>query len=534
MLFRDKHVGIIGGGASGIFALCYLIDLKIEADDLLPLQITLIEKNEILGEGMAYRSDHQSNLLNTAAGLFSGMNDDQRPHLKNQPSFLKWVRENQDAWAAHCPTLMLSDITKNSYLPRCLVGIYLRHILHFYTDIARKYNTTIHFLLDEVQDINFDVELGWEIVLSYQKTLSFSHVILAIGGFLKNNFQHLHHADNYFNNPWPNKNNLKKILSCKTVGIIGTKLSALDTAGILRSHHYSGKIVMASRSGFLPSVKNVHHVYNPILLTTDTLHHLNRHGDIKLNDVINLVKSEIEYASGKKIAWKKIEMKKRFSMSWLYWQINMAKNPAVLWQSVLASASDFFISAWHCLNPQEKLFFTKHFAQIWETYRFSMPLCTANEIVNLIQSEQLNLFSDVSHPEIHNKKIILKGFDSFKKKFISIETDFLINATGINYDVNSISSSLLKNILQRGIAKANPYGGINVNFNSFAVSDFQTLYAIGDLTKGTQFFTNSYLVCSDQAATVAKSILLDCEQNNFMHLARFNVEKTAGQSMYAH
>lgn len=408
----------------------------------------------------------------------------------------------------------------------------MRHVLRFYTDIARKYNTTIHFMLDEAQDIVFNEEDGWKTILSYQKVLSFSHVILAVGGFLKNNFQHLQHEDNYLDNPWPNKKALEKILSCKTVGIIGTKLGALDAVGILKSHHYAGKIVMASRSGFLPSVKNVHHAYQPILLTKDTLSHLNRNRKVTLNDVINLVKTEIEYAAQQKIAWQKIEAKKQFLMSWLYWQINMAKNPTVLWQSVLAAASDFFITAWHYLNHTDKLFFMKHYSWIWETYRFSMPLCTANEIVNLIQQEQLSLLSDIDKPEIDNKKIILKGFDTFKKKFISVEADFLINATGINYDVNTIESSLLKNILHRGIVKANPYGGIDVNFNSFAVFNFQTLYAIGDLTKGTQFFTNSYLVCGSQAASVAKSILADCKQDNFVNLMRDDAEKIAGQSMY--
>src|SRR3989338_6095594 len=473
MNLHQHHVGIIGGGASGIFTLCSLLDLKIEEDNLLPLQITLIEKNNMLGEGMAYRGDYTSNLLNTAAGLFSGMNDDRDFPLKNQPSFLKWLRENHAIWRQHCPTLSPSDITKNAYLPRCLVGVYLRSITDFYSKIAHQYNTTIHFIQDEVEDIEAD--LDWQ-------------------------------------NAWPTQTHLAKILRCKTVGIMGTKLSALDTVGILTSHHYTGKIIMASRSGFLPSVKNMHHAYQPFLLTADTLMHLVKtsSGKLKLNDVINLVKAEMEYASHTAIDWDKLFSKKIFSLKWFQWQIKMAEDNSTLWNSVLASAREFFILSWHWLGRGGKIIFKKQYVFLWETYRFSMPLSTAYELMQLVKSERLSIVSFVVEPQIKQNRFQFSGVDCVNNKSALYEVDCLINATGINYDVNQIESTLIKNLLARGQLTANSFGGIMVDFNQLTVLNERRFFVTGDLTKGDRFFTNSYLVCSGQAAQVARSIIEDC------------------------
>lgn len=507
MLSRS-HIGIIGGGASGVFALCHLIDKKMVEDDLSPLQITLIEKNVLLGEGMAYRGDYTSNVLNTAAGLLSGM-DDERSALKNQPSFLQWVRDNYDQWSSYCPELKISDITKNAYLPRCLVGIYLRHLIHFYKNKAPKYHVLIRTITAEAEDMYCDASGIWQVILSDHQLFSFSRVILAIGGFLKKNFASLEQSDYFFENPWPTQEALQKILRCKTVGIMGTKLSALDTVSILTSHQFKGKIVMASRSGFLPSVKNLHHTYKPFLLTTDTLHYLSKKSDgyVKLNDVINLVKTEIDYAVEKKINWEKIILTKNnsFSMGWLLWQIKMAKNPSCLWQSVLAAAGDFFTHAWHLLSESDKHYFNHYFLPTWDIYRFSMPLTTATQVLSLIKHKKLHIISHVSDPIIQKKQFELSGIECVQKNSLSIRTDCLINATGINYDANTLGSPLLKNLLKRQLVNANSFGGIDVDFEKLTVQ--KNVYVIGDLTKGTYFFTNSYLVCFHQAESIAQDIL---------------------------
>ncbi|EKD78145.1 MAG: hypothetical protein ACD_42C00026G0001, partial [uncultured bacterium] len=293
---------------------------------------------------------------------------------------------------------------------------------------------------------------------------------------------------------------------------MGTKLSALDTVGILTSHHYTGKIIMASRSGFLPSVKNMHHAYQPFLLTADTLMHLVKtsSGKLKLNDVINLVKAEMEYASHTAIDWDKLFSKKIFSLKWFQWQIKMAEDNSTLWNSVLASASEFFILAWHWLDRDEKIIFKNQYAFMWETYRFSMPLSTAYELMQLVKSERLSIVSFVVEPQIKQNRFQFSGVDCVNNKSALYEVDCLINATGINYDVNQIESTLIKNLLARGQLTANSFGGIMVDFNQLTVLNERRFFVTGDLTKGDRFFTNSYLVCSGQAAQVARSIIEDC------------------------
>ena len=65
----------------------------------------------------------------------------------------------------------------------------------------------------------------------------------------------------------------------------------------------------------------------------------------------------------------------------------------------------------------------------------------------------------------------------------------------------------MKNSLNREIIQANPDGGICVDFDSLSISNQKNIYVLGDLTKGTYLYTNSYLICLDQAALIAKSVL---------------------------
>lgn len=384
-----EHIVIIGGGVSGLFTFCKLVDIKIDQDNLLPIQVTIIEKNECLGEGLAYKLDYDSHLLNTAAGLFSSM-EDENFCLNNQPSFLKWIRQNIDTWASYYPNLNIEEINKNAYLPRGLVGIYLRNVVDFYFNHAIKYGVITTILHQEVVDLTRVNNEKWEVRLKDNKAISCDFAILALGGFFKDPFERLKKYKNYHSTTQSFKNKEKQLLKEESIGIIGTKLSAIDICNILMEFGYNGKIYMASRSGFLPSVKNVHYLYKPKILTMNCIRNLtgNFVKKLKLNDFINLLKSEIEFSSGKPINWNKIFSKKSFKLSWLKWQTALAEKENVLWSSVLASVDDVVIASWNLLSEKDRNLFKKDFAFFWDLYRFSMPLDIAYKLKNLIEQKK--------------------------------------------------------------------------------------------------------------------------------------------------
>lgn len=111
----------------------------------------------------------------------------------------------------------------------------------------------------------------------------------------------------------------------------------------------------------------------------------------------------------------------------------------------------------------------------------------------------------MSQPFFRNNVFNFNATNCANNQKIQVSVNALINTSGINYDLNQVDSPLIKNILKRKIAKSNHHGGLDMNFENFTIVD--KLYALGDLTKGTHFITNSYLLCSKQASAVANHIL---------------------------
>lgn len=511
----NQNLVIIGGGVSGIFTLCKLIDLKIDHDCFLPIHITLIEKNNALGEGMAYTNYHDSNLLNTAAGLLSNMGGQNKFCLNNQPSFLKWIRNNIPIWHQHYPALSVQNISKNNYLPRGMIGIYLRDILEYYIKIANHYEAHIDIIYDEAVDIEKYHDQHFKIILRNHDAIHCEKLVLALGGFLRTAFPFTEHPG-YFTNPWPQNQNLTRLLSSKSIAIIGTKLSALDTLGILEKNNYKGKIFLLSRTGFLPTVKKNHYEYQPKIIHQYALHQLT-HGytrALRLNDFFNLIKCELEYAAGRAIHWHKILKARRFSLPWLRWQIQLANSSTSLWQSVLAAIDECIIIAWQNLQPEDKHKFMQSFAFFWDTYRFSMPVETAYQVWRLLTSKQLTICSDLNAVASVNSKFFeFSAFDRCRNVVIHEKVNALVNAAGINYNMNEVDSLLIKNLIRKQIVKPHPLGGFLLDSPHYNLLNYKNIYALGDLTKGSHFFTNSYLICSQQAACVASLIFSTLKTN---------------------
>ena len=57
-----KHFIIVGGGASGVLLACHL--LRNDDDDI---RVTLIEKRQVVGRGMAYSTAQPGHLFNVRA-----------------------------------------------------------------------------------------------------------------------------------------------------------------------------------------------------------------------------------------------------------------------------------------------------------------------------------------------------------------------------------------------------------------------------------------------------------------------------------
>jgi uncharacterized NAD(P)/FAD-binding protein YdhS len=102
--------------------------------------------------------------------------------------------------------------------------------------------------------------------------------------------------------------------------------------------------------------------------------------------------------------------------------------------------------------------------------------------------------------------------DGNPDKSIQIECDWVINATGPARSVDGNTGSLLlKNLMKSGLIRTNPFGGIQIDYETSMVKrdgdKVDNFYAIGHLTSGTYYFVSSLDMVSMGAKRVARDVV---------------------------
>ena len=88
---NGKHFVIVGAGASGVLLACHLLRAADQG-----IRVTLIEKRQAIGRGMAYSTAQPGHLLNVRAANMSAFADDPL-------HFCRWLAAHDDVTKGHEP-----------------------------------------------------------------------------------------------------------------------------------------------------------------------------------------------------------------------------------------------------------------------------------------------------------------------------------------------------------------------------------------------------------------------------------------------
>ncbi|QQL50313.1 FAD/NAD(P)-binding protein [Mucilaginibacter ginkgonis] len=289
ILETKKHIAILGGGPSGMFAYKRFVESG-EKD----LVITIFEKSDRLGAGMPY------SLKGASDEHITNVSDNEIPEI---------VTSIQD-WVKTAPKELLNrfnicpdNFNEYKVLPRLFFGEYLTAQFDLLKVMAEKAGIETNILMgNPVEDV-IDLPLENKVrIVSNNKTADFDVVIISTG----HNWpvKHEGKVSGYFESPYPPaKLDLKA--NCP-IAIKGSSLTAVDAVRTLA--HNNGnfvrengklryivdkestgfKMVMHSRSGLLPAVR-FHladtHLQNDSLLSTEQIeeHIVNNNGFLSLD-----------------------------------------------------------------------------------------------------------------------------------------------------------------------------------------------------------------------------------------------------------
>lgn len=230
MALNRTHVVIIGGAVTGIAAFISFVRSGTFGS------VDIIDPNGI-ANSIAFNTTHESLLCNTSVQTMSVLDDD-------MDDFRNYLQEQG--------TLVGED----AFVPRSWVSGYLRARYSRYRDLAQATGIEHRVVRSSARHIKPLVLGGYTLQLDDGNTVEASDVLICTGNgdaFVPPLVGAHKGLPGVFSTPYPERRLLESFQRPSRVLVLGSRLSAIDSALLLCSAGH--KVLMASPSGRLPGVR---------------------------------------------------------------------------------------------------------------------------------------------------------------------------------------------------------------------------------------------------------------------------------------
>jgi uncharacterized NAD(P)/FAD-binding protein YdhS len=469
-----KQIAIIGMGCSGTLVLRTLTERLKQNDSV---EILLFEQSGEFGPGLPYgrRYGDDCFILNMQSSLLGA-------NLKNEREFFDWLAENsvkpQDDAAL--------------YVRRSLMGDYLNDLLQMSLARLDELNIRYSLVSDEVLDIRKTAS-AHEIV-SAERMYQVDHVVLALGHLKK--LSPFPENERYIANPYHELDVIRNIPRDARIGILGTKLTAVDMALLLHKNGFE-KLCMFSKSGTLPLVRGTRQTEycapEPARPETHTLsaflrtlrRQLHVLGD---SEYAGFVSDRNEYARLKKEIKQSAQIRK--------------------WHALLDRSKDFIDEFWLNLSTFKKHLFLRKYQGMWMSYRHPMPLANARKISQLLGDRLLSIHAGYASMKFSAER---QAFD-IEVDGGPITVDYVVDATGTPVKLRKIDSPLIRNLTNSDLVTQCEFGGVQINPRTYQLKDHRGIFIIGHLTRGTVFYVSAVERLLVHADVIASQLAASAQQ----------------------
>ena len=513
---KKKVLAIVGGGSIATSVVCQLVDEVNAAGGCDIACILLFDPCLIIGAGIAYQLDCASNVLNTRAGAMSPINS-------NPGHFVAWLKGNEKKWKAFFPQVIVSE---DAFLPRGLFGLYLENIFQDSKQALHTLGVSVQHIRSVVSGLAA-INSGY-VLQTCSESYFADNVVLGIGNLQSSEWDHLFLEPGFFSSPYPCSSLVRNIGSSQSVCILGTGLSAIDTAVALADSGHQGKLIMASRGGRLPSVRgNKGTRCASRSFARENIRALIKrsHCHLTLAQVYQLLVDELFQLQGFKVDMDDILHQEAGPHHYLDIEVHDAVGQERVWQTLLYSLNESIDLIWHYLDDVDKARFENEFKSRWLAYRVSFPMQNAIKLQKLLHSDQLSVFGGVRRTwrDEASSRFATCIYDHRRGFSATIYSDALVNSAVFTNDVFHCRSTLVRQMLDSGLATAHPFGGVVVDFDTNELCTrtgtlLSGVFALGALTSGTHFWTNAMNVNARLARNIVQ-ILVQSGKVKFQGLA---------------
>lgn len=454
------QVAIIGAGFSGT-------QLTLELLRRLPRgsTIRLFERSGAFGPGLAYATAHADHLLNVRASNMSAFEDD--------PShFLRWLWAGEETGPAVPPS-------GHAFMPRGLYGRYIAETLAV-AEAEAAPAVVVERADREVVGIDEQKD-GVELHFADGGRCRADLAVIATG-----------------NNPpqWPSPDDLEALEARRLIGdpwddaqlgrigvdddviILGTGLTAVDVVILLARRGHRGHITALSRRGLMSAVHEMARPWKPFLVPGE---------DPRPLAYLQRVRAEVRKAAAEGIGWR----------------------------SVVDALRPVTQDLWRALPMAERRRFLRHLRPWWEVHRHRMAPQVAEGIARLQAGGQFAVRAGRVRgwaPAPAGLAVTLspKGGGPAER----LTAAYVVNCTGVSVDYRRLSSPLIRDLLDRGLARPDSLGlGLDIDDGFGLVSAegqaSRRLFAMGPPCKGAFWEITAVPDIRKQGRALALSLVPD-------------------------
>jgi uncharacterized NAD(P)/FAD-binding protein YdhS len=458
---ESRHpIVIVGAGYSGTLTAVNLLRGNTSKGQ----QIVLLDQHEPMGRGLAYRCWDDNLLLNVPAGNMSALADD------------------PEHFVAYCRAIDPAFNT-GSFVSRRIYGDYLEQTLaHAENEsgaILQRVSGEAVAVRIQAGSNEFSVKLG------DGRNIEAGRVVLALGHFPPKNpspTSDFYKTDAYIENPWDFAA-LDRIDYDRPVLILGTGHTAIDALFRLTSSSDKRKVILLSRRGLLPQG----HRFSPKPPLAKSFPDY-------LDAVPNTIRSYLRAL--------RLEAEK-------------TRVGGGDWRDVINALRPHTPEIWHRLPVVERKKFLTRVVAYWDIHRHRLAPSAHQRLQRMLHSDQVETCAGrvLDYESRGNEvRVTVRQKQSGSTRLLSVGA--VVNCTGPNYDINSITLPLITQLRDDGFLKQDPLKiGIEVDDKYQVINQngqsIPNLYYIGPMLKAKFWEAIAVPELRNHAKRIAGLILSD-------------------------
>ncbi len=448
-------VVIVGGGFSGSILAAQLLRKTQGA-----ISLAVVERSPRRSRGVAYSTRVEAHLLNVPAGKMSAFPDDAE-------HFLRWAQKHYDA-----------DVEGGSFVPRRVYGEYIEATLR---EAQGASNGRLEWIHDEVVAVTRKGNEA-ELSLADGRKLIADRVVLALGNFRPSDPSLPGKSENstrYIPFAW-DESAISEAAPKGDVLLVGSGLTCVDVAIMLRSHRFAGAIHVLSRRGLLPRRHRA---------TKPWPGFWNARSPRTVLGLLRLIRQ----------------------------QVRMAHKQGVDWRAVVDSLRPFTAEIWASLPMAEKRRFLRHARPYWEVHRHRVAPEIGDFLGGQIADHDIQAHAGrITRYDEKDDCVEVTYHDRLSGREAKVRVGFVVNCTGPENDARRLNHPLLNQLFAQGFARHDDlYLGLDVATDGALIeasglkSEF--LYTVGPTRKGSLWETTAVPEIRGQVAKLADDLLGELE-----------------------